>query len=264
MLWAGVIATFIFLIVPSLIVIPMSLTPKNMLEFPPSGISFHSFAKFFSSPAWRGAVTTSFQVAIIAVAVSGIMGTLAAIGLHGANFRGRNIVIGVVLLPVAIPLVVLGLGFLGFMARLHLVATPLGIGLAHSVLALPYVYLVVSTSLTGLNPALKRAVRSLGGGSAAVFRHVYLPVILPGLIGGMLFAFTISFDEVVIAYFLQGPDATTVPVKIFMELQYSLSPVIAAVSTLMLSITTLLLVIQIVLMRRRSRVSLLPGGLSAS
>ncbi|MES1950463.1 binding-protein-dependent transport system inner membrane protein [Salinisphaera sp. S4-8] len=97
-----------------------------------------------------------------------------------------------------------------------------------------------------------------------MFRHVYLPVILPGLLGGMLLAFTLSFDEVVIAYFLQGPDATTLPVKIFIDLQYSLTPVIAAVSTLLLMFTTLLLAVQMVLMLRRSRISLLPGGMKVT
>lgn len=260
-LWILVSLIFLFLVVPSLVVVPMSLTPRDILEFPPSGVSLHSFRDFIFDPAWRDATLTSVQVAIIAVVLSGIVGVLAAVGLHRATFRGRGLLVGMILLPVATPLVVLGLGFFGFLARLELVATPWGIGIAHGVLALPYFYLIVSTSLTGLNPELKRAVSSLGGGAFAIFRHVYLPVILPGLIGGALFAFTISFDEVVVAYFLQGPEATTLPVKIFLELQYSLSPVIAAVSTLLLLITTLLLVTQLILMQRRSRVSLVPTGL---
>ena len=264
LLWLVVGAIFAFLVAPSLLVVPMALTPLDILEFPPSGISLHSFADFFSSPAWLDATLTSLKVALIAISVSAVMGTLAAIALHRATFRGRSLVIGAILLPIATPLVVLGLGYLNFFARLHLVATPLGIGLAHAVLALPYVYLVVASSLNGLNPALVRAARSLGGGPIAVFRHVYLPVILPGLLGGMLLAFTLSFDEVVIAYFLQGPDATTLPVKIFIDLQYSLTPVIAAVSTLLLMFTTLLLAVQMVLMLRRSRISLLPGGMKVT
>lgn len=262
-LWVCTIGIFIFLVSPSLVVIPMSLTPKNILEFPPSGLSFHAFRDFFSDAAWMASVVTSFQVAFIAIIISATMGTLAAVALHGAKFRGRGIIIGIILLPIATPLVVLALGFLGLLARLHLVATPLGIGLAHSVLAMPYVYLVVSASLSGLNPDLIRSVQSLGGGVNAIARHVYLPVILPGLIGGMLFAFTVSFDEVVIAYFLQGPDATTLPVKIFLDLQYNLTPVVAAVSTLLLLITTLLLVMQMIFMRRRSRINFLPGALPA-
>ena len=121
LLWAVVSLIFAFLVAPSLLVVPMSLTPLNILEFPPSGVSFHSFADFFSSPAWLDATLTSLKVALIAIVTSGLMGTLAAIALHRATFAGRTLVIGAILLPIATPLVVLGLGYLNFFARLHLV-----------------------------------------------------------------------------------------------------------------------------------------------
>lgn len=256
--WALLILLFAFLVVPSLIIVPMSLTPTNLLEFPPSGISFHSYGEFFGSTAWMASLVTSGEAAAVAVCISGLFGTLAAIGLYNVKFPGRGLLIALIMLPIAIPLVVLGLGFVGFFAKFHLVATPIGIGLAHAVLALPYVYIMVTSSLSGLNPALIRAVTSCGGGAKDIFRFVYLPTILPGIVGGVMMAFTISFDEVVVAYFLQGPDATTIPVRIFLDLQYSLSPVIAAISTLLLTITTALLVTQIILTVRKSSLSLIP------
>ncbi|TAM06266.1 MAG: ABC transporter permease [Pusillimonas sp.] len=257
-LWTATICVFVFLVVPTFIVVPMALTPKNILEFPPQGFSLHSFVDFFSSSEWMASLLMSIEVAVIAVVISTIVGTLAAIALHGAKFRGRDLVIGLILLPIATPLIVLAIGFFGFFARLHLVATPLGIGLAHSLLAMPYVYLCVSASLSGLDLQLVRAVQSLGGGVWAIFRFAYLPVILPGIVGGMVFAFAVSFDEVIIAYFLQGPDATTLPVRIFLNLQYNLTPVVAAVSTLLLLVTLLLLGMQMVFLKRRSRISFLP------
>ncbi len=256
--WALLVLVFAFLVVPSLIIVPMSLTPTNLLEFPPGGISFHSYGEFFGSIEWMKSLATSGQAAAIAVCISGLFGTLAAIGLHDVRFPGRGFLIALIMLPIAIPLVVLGLGFVGFFGRFHLVATPIGIGLAHAVLALPYVYIMVTSSLSGLNPSLIRAVTSCGGGAKDIFRFVYVPTILPGVVGGLIMAFTISFDEVVVAYFLQGPDATTIPVRIFLNLQYSLSPVIAAISTLLLTITTALLLTQIVLTVRKSSLSLIP------
>jgi len=261
-LWVATAFIFAFLVIPTLIVVPMALTPKNILEFPPSGFSLHSFADFFASDEWMSSLLISVEVAVIAVAVATVVGALAAIALHGAKFRGCGLVVGLILLPIATPLIVLAIGFFGFFARLHLVATPLGIGLAHSLLAMPYVYLCVSASLSGLDLQLVRAVQSMGGGVLAVFRFAYLPVILPGLVGGMVFAFAVSFDEVVIAYFLQGPDATTLPVRIFLNLQYNLTPVVAAVSTLLLLVTVLLLGMQMVFLKRRSRMSFLPGSFS--
>jgi putative spermidine/putrescine transport system permease protein len=261
-LWVVTLCILAFLVIPTLVVVPMALTPKNILEFPPEGLSLHAFADFFSSTEWMASLAMSVEVAAIAVVISTVVGTLAAIALHGAKFRGHGLIVGLVLLPIATPLIVLAIGFFGFFARLHLVATPLGIGLAHSLLAMPYVYLCVSASLSGLDLQLVRAVQSLGGGVWAVFRYAYLPVILPGLVGGMVFAFAVSFDEVVIAYFLQGPDATTLPVRIFLNLQYNLTPVVAAVSTLLLLVTLLLLGMQMVFLKRRSRMSFLPGSFS--
>jgi putative spermidine/putrescine transport system permease protein len=258
-LWLAAAPVFVFLLAPSLIIVPMALTPKDILEFPPSGLSLHTFGDLLASEAWMSAIRTSLTVAVIAVSIAAVAGTLAALGLHRAEFRGRGLVVGLILLPLVIPVVVLALGYFSFLARLRLIGSELGIALAHSVLATPYVYLVVSASLAGLDPALVRSARSLGAGPVALFRHVYLPAIRPGLAAGMLFGFAVSFDEAVIAYFLQSPSATTLPVKMFTDLQYDLTPLIAAVSTVLLLLTTALLIVQVVLMRRRSRVSLLPA-----
>lgn len=244
---------FVFLMLPTAVVIPMALTPRRYLEFPPSGVSVHSFVGLANDQAWTSAAVTSLEVAAIAVVIALLMGASAAIALHGAKFRGKGLVVGVIVAPIVAPLVVLGLANFQFFADFQLVGTVLAIGLAHSVIATPYAYLTVEASLTGLDPALVRSARSLGAGHVSAFRHVYLPAIRPGLLAGGAFAFAVSFDEAVIALFLQGPDATTLPVKMFTDIQYELSPKIAAVSSMLVGLATLVLLVQVlVLLRRRA------------
>ncbi len=249
------VPTLIFLIIPTLVVIPMALTPRRYIEFPPSGVSVHSFGDLLRDSQWMGAAVTSLQVAGIAVLVACFVGTTAAIALHGTTFPGKGIVVGIIVAPIVVPLVVLALGNYQFFARYGLVGTVLGIGLAHSVVATPYAFLAVQASLTGLDPALVRSAHSLGAGFIAVVRHVYLPVILPGILTGAVFAFAVSFDEAVISLFLQGPDATTLPVKMFNDIRFQLSPKIAAVSSLLVAMTTLILFIHISLVLRRRALS---------
>jgi putative spermidine/putrescine transport system permease protein len=242
-----------FLIVPTAVVIPMSLTPRNYIEFPPSGLSVHSFSDVARDAAWTSAVSTSLQVALIAVVVACATGAMAAIALHGAKFRGKSVVVGIILMPIVIPLVVLGLADFQFLARYHLVGTVLGIGLAHSVIATPYAYLTVEASLAGLDPALIRAARSLGAGSVSLFRHVYLPAMSPGLFAGAVLAFAVSFDEAVISFFLQGPGATTIAVKMFTDIQYELTPKIAAVSTMLVGMAVIGLLSYVAFLMRQRR-----------
>ncbi len=249
------VPTLIFLIIPTLVVVPMALTPRRYIEFPPSGVSIHSFSDLLRDSQWMGAAFTSLQVALIAVLVACFVGTAAAIALHGTTFPGKGIVVGIIVAPIVVPLVVLALGDYQFFARYGLVGTVLGIGLAHSVVATPYAFLAVQASLTGLDPALVRSAHSLGAGFFAVVRHVYLPVILPGLLTGAVFAFAVSFDEAVISLFLQGPDATTLPVKMFNDIRFQLSPKIAAVSSLLVAMTTLILFTHISLVLRRRALS---------
>lgn len=253
---------FAFLILPTALIIPMAFTSRRYLEFPPSGFSTKPFEDFAGDAAWTSAALTSLKVAGIAVGLACLAGATAAIALHGSKFRGKGIVVGLIIAPLVVPLVVLGLADFQFLARYQLVGSVLGIGLAHSVIAAPYAYLTVDASLTGLDPALIRSARSLGARNMAVFRHVYLPVIRPGLLAGAMFAFAVSFDEAVIALFLQGPDAITLPVKMFTAIQFELSPKIAAVASLLVGMATLVLLLQVVvLLRRRSRPTGSTGGL---
>lgn len=244
---------FGYLLLPTLIVVPMALTPGSLLQFPPGGVSLRPFRDLLGDPAWVAAGVVTLKVAALAVAIACVVATAAAVATHGARFSGRSIVHGVIMIPVIAPLIVLALADYQFLAGFRLTGTWVGIGLAHSVIAVPYVFITVQASLAGLDPALVRSARSLGAGPVALFRHVYVPTLRPGLLAGALFAFAASFDEAVIALFLQGPLATTLPVKMFTDIQYDLSPKIAAVSSLLVGLATLVFAAQAAnLLRQRA------------
>jgi putative spermidine/putrescine transport system permease protein len=243
-LLAATLPIVIFLLLPTLVVVPMALTKGQLIQFPPEWISIHSFADYFRDAHWLASTITSFKVAGLAMSIACIVGVLCSVALHGTNFHGKSLVAGVILTPIVVPLVVLALADYVFFARLHLVGDWVAIGLAHSLLATPYVFLTVQASLAGLNPALVRSARSLGAGAAAVWRHVYWPTVRPAIFAGAIFAFAVSFDEVVIAIFLQGPDETTLPVRMFTSIQYDLTPKIAAVAALLLALAAIALMAQ--------------------
>ncbi|MEY9968573.1 putative spermidine/putrescine transport system permease protein [Streptacidiphilus sp. MAP12-16] len=253
------VPVFVFLVVPTLIVVPMAFNQSRYITFPPAHFSLDAVSGFLSDPAWTSAVAASLQAAGIAVGLAVLLGGSAAVALHGRRFPGRNLLTGVILAPMIVPAIVLALAFYQFFTSLGLVGTILPIGLAHAVVATPYAFLTVRASLSGLNPALVRSARSLGAGWLSVARFVYLPVIRPGLVAGALFAFSVSIDETVIALFLQSPSATTLPVKMFTDIQYNLTPKIAVSSAMLVTAATLGLLVQVSFMlRRRSNARMLP------
>jgi putative spermidine/putrescine transport system permease protein len=242
----------LFLVLPSLIIVPMALTRGQMIQFPPIWISVHAFADYLDDPQWMRSTAISFEVAALAVIVGGVTGSLAAVALHGRRFRGRGLVAGIILAPIVVPLVVLALGDYLLLAQLHMIGGWATIGLVHGMLVTPYIFLSVQTSLAAeLDPALIRSARSCGAGAASVMRHVYWPAIRPGLLAGSVLGFAVSFDEVVIALFLQGPNATTLPVRMFTSIQYELTPKIAASASLFLALALLALVLQALAARRK-------------
>jgi ABC-type spermidine/putrescine transport system permease subunit II len=242
-----------FLALPSLVIVPMALTAGRLIQFPPAGFSVHSFVDYLSDPAWVASTLLSLKVAVFAVCVGGVAGSAAAIALHGRRFRGRSLVTGVILMPIVVPVVLLALGDYLLLAPLRLVGSWPALGLAHALLVTPYVFISVQTSLAvELNPALTRSARSLGAGGISVLRHVYWPAIRPGVLAGGILGFAVSFDEVVIALFLQGPTTVTLPVRMFTSIQYELSPKIAASASVFLGLAILALIAQRLSQRRRA------------
>ncbi len=234
----------LFLLVPISIIVPMALTKSQLLMFPPEWISLRPFFDFFADSKWIDSAFMSLRIALVAMLIASLVGASSAIALHRSAIPFKGAITAAILLPIMIPVVVLALGDYLFLARLALTGRWIAIALAHSVMVTPYVFIAVQASLAGLDPALPRAARSLGGDNLALFRDVYWPAIRPGVLGGAVFAFVGSFDEVVVSLFLSGSSVTTLPVQMFTSLQYDLSPKIAAVASLLFFLSLVALAAQ--------------------
>ena len=242
----------LYLILPSLIIVPMALTKGQMIQFPPEWISVHAFRDYLSDPQWVRSTFLSFEIAALAVLLGCVTGSAAAMGLHARRFPGKGLVTGIILAPIVMPLIVLALGEYLLLARMHLVGNWIAIAGVHATLVTPYVFVSVQTSLiAGLNPSLIRSARSLGAGPLGVFRYVYWPAIRPGVLSGAILGFAVSFDEVVIALFLQGPGTVTLPVRMFTAIQFELTPKVAASASLFVLLATGALIAQSLLTVRR-------------
>lgn len=240
-LWAGVAA--LLLVAPTLVVIPLSLTDKRSFAFPIEGWSLQWYENFFTDPRWLNSLGTSLALACVVGVVATVMGTLAALGLRGLRARLASAAQITMMLPILIPGIVAAIAIFGMYLRWGLSGSPLGIALAHIALAIPFVLIPVTTALRGLDETQIRAAAVLGAGPVARFTQVQLPVLLPGIMTGFIFAFVTSLDEVVVAYFLQSPTVRTLPVQMYSSVTVETDPSIAAASTLLLVLSTLIILI---------------------
>ncbi|QYJ03530.1 ABC transporter permease [Nocardioides panacisoli] len=233
----------LFALLPTLIVVPMSFSSVRSLQFPPPGWSTRWYEEFFTNPEWREAALTSVRVGGVAALLATILGTMAAIALVNSRRRWTVAARTFLVAPMIVPLVVTGVGVYYVFLRWQLTETFVGFVVAHTVLAIPIVVITVGASLQSFDMQLVQASKSLGAGPLATFRTVTLPLILPGVLAGALFAFLISFDEAVVSLFLSGPTMQTLPIKIFQSVTTSLDPTVAAASTVLLGLTTLALLV---------------------
>ena len=244
-------AILIFLVAPLAVVIPISFSAAKYLTFPPPGWSLQWYARYFGSREWMSATLRSFEVAVLTTAAATAVGTAAALALR-RPFRGRSLVRLVLLAPLVVPVIIVAIALYGLYARLKLVGTLHGLVLAHTVLALPFVVVIVSATLRGIDDTLELAAQSLGASRAQTFRLVTLPLIRPGVVSAALLAFITSFDEVVVAIFVSGTQAATLPKQMWDGIRTEIDPTVAAVSTLLIGVTTLALGL-LAVVRRRAR-----------
>ena len=242
-----------YLTIPTLLVVPMSLSSGSTFQFPPPGWSLQWYERFFTSPQWLEAVANSFQVAAMAAPAATVIGTAAAFGLVRLSPKLRSAVLAVVMGPLIIPKILVALAVYGTFVGLRLSGTVFGIALAHTAIAIPYVVIAVTARLQGFEHNLVRAGLSLGASPFAVFRRVTLPLILPGILAGGLLAFATSFDELIIALFLQSPSATTLPVLMFNSVVYNIDLAVAAASTILVIVVSIVLMTAQAIGLRRSR-----------
>lgn len=242
-LWLYVVVALIvvFLIAPSLLVIPLSFSADRYLSFPPSAWSFRWYEAYLGAVEWRDATYVSFTVAILTTILSTVLGTLAAYGLHVARGRFAGLAYAVFLLPLIIPGILTAIAVFLLYAQVGFNNTLYGIVLAHTVVAMPLVVITVAAGLKGYDMNQEMAARSLGASRPKAFLSVTLPQIRISVISGALLAFVTSLDEVVISLFIAGGDKATLTKRMFNALRDELDPTIAAISTILLALSVLLL-----------------------
>ena len=243
-------AIFVFLALPLLVVVPISFSAAKYLTFPPPGWSVQWYERYFGSREWMSATVRSFEVALLTTAAATAVGTAAAMALR-RPFRGRSLARLIILAPLVVPVIIVAIAIYGLYAKLRMVGTLYGLVLAHTVLALPFVVVVVSATLSGFDSTLELAAQNLGANRWRTFRFVTLPLIRPGIVSAALLAFVTSFDEVVVAIFVSGTQAATLPKQMWDGIRTEIDPTVAAVSTLLIGVTTLALGL-LALVRRRA------------
>jgi mannopine transport system permease protein len=232
-----------FLLLPTVLIVPMSFGPDQYLRFPPSGFTLHWYAAYFSDADWLDATLFSVKIAILTALVATIIGTLVAIALVRGRLPLKPAFELLVVGPVIVPNIALAIAMFLVFDRLHLTGTTLGFVAAHTALAMPFAVFTVLASLYRFDADLERAALSCGASPLQAFVLVTLPQIAPGIVSAALFAFIISFDEPVISFFISDLDHRSLPRKMFEDIDYNISPTLAAVATMLTGLTLLALVV---------------------
>lgn len=258
---------FFFLIFPILVILPLSFNAqdfftftKEMLSFDPAGYSFKHYNDFFTNPDWQQALVNSVLIAPVATLLATAFGTVAAVGLSQSHVPYKPAIMAILISPMIVPLIISAAGMYFFYSRIGLQGTYWGVVLAHAALGTPFVIITVTATLVGFDRSLVRASASLGANPVTTFFKVQMPLIIPGVVSGALFAFITSFDEVVVVLFLGSAGQKTLPWQMFTGLREQISPTILAVASLMVAISIALLTVLELLRRRSERLrGLTPG-----
>lgn len=230
-LWWIVLAVLAFLSAPAFLMIPLSFDSGSGLTWPPKGFSLQWYEQMFTSPVWMQAITRSLIVGVGTGLLAMLIGTPAAFLLVRADMRGKSAMLAFVLSPIVVPRMIIAVGMFYFFARVGLVGSTVGLILAHTVVAVPYVVITMMAVLRNYDTRLDLAAQSLGAGPWSTLRFVTFPILGAGLMSSFLFAFATSFDELTIALFASGGLNATLPKQFWDEVTLQISPVIAAVST---------------------------------
>ena len=248
------VGVLVFLMLPVLVIIPLSFNVSSFLTYPLDGFSLRWYQEIFNpSGPWMAALKNSLIVAPLATLLAMVLGTLAAVGLNRADFPGKSLLLALLISPMVVPLVIVAVGMYFFFAQVGLLNSYAGLVLAHTVLGVPFVVITVNATLQGFDPNQIRAGASLGADPLTVFFKVVLPQILPGVASGGLFAFATSFDEVVVALFIASPSERTLPMQMFSGIRENISPAIAAMATILILLSVLLLLVMEWLRRRNEK-----------
>lgn len=238
------------LITPILLVIVLSFDDSSAMIFPPQNYSLRWFVRFFTDSEWLKALANSFWVAIIAACIATCLGFLGALALVRGQFKNRVFLLAVCLLPLIISPVITAVSLYLVIEPLGLLGSRLLMALGHATLAIPVVVLILVGTFQNIDISLEYAAMGMGASYWYTCRHVVIPLMWPGMLSAFFFGFLTSFDELVIALFLSGLDSATIPVRIWNSLLMNMEPVIAAISTVLIAMTILLLLIELLIRKR--------------
>ena len=251
---------FLFLIAPILVIIPLSFNAEpyftfteGMMALDKEAYSVRWYKDIATNPQWVFSAKNSIFVATFSTLIATVLGTLAALGLSQSHMPYKPLVMGVLISPMIVPLIISAAGMFFFYSKIGLSQTMPGLILAHAVLGTPFVVITVTATLAGFDHSLTKAAQSLGSGTSRTFFKIQMPLILPGVVSGALFAFITSFDEVVVVFFLAGFEQRTIPRQMWAGIREQISPTILAVATILVCVSILLLTTVELLRRRNER-----------
>jgi putative spermidine/putrescine transport system permease protein len=239
----------VFLVAPMLIVIIISFSSAHFLTFPPPGFSLQWYRKLFGDPAWLDSLTASVEIVIPTGILATTLGTAAALGLARSEFPGQRIVAGFLMAPIVVPVIIIAAATFGTFRIWNLNGSLAGFVLAHTVLTIPYVISTVLASLEMVDERYEKAALTLGAPPWTVFRRIVFPLIMPGVLSGLLFAMVISFDELVVSLFIGSPTFRPVTVQMWSDVTGDVDPTIAAVGTLLFLFSLLVLLLEAITRR---------------
>ena len=239
--------TYVFLVLPSLIVIPISFGGRNAIELVPHTFSLDLYRDFFFTATWRGPLLQSLKIAFATMLATIVVAVPAAYALVRFDFVGKRALTMLIMSAVFVPVIVIALGLYLYFARLGLSGSNIGLVLGHTVYVTPFVMLTMMAGVKQLDPTLEFAATMMGASRTRLFTRVVLPQLVPSILASALFAFLISFDEVVIAWFLSSATTTTLPVRMYSSIQWDVSPVIAAISVLLTALSFIVCLVSVAL-----------------
>lgn len=237
-----ILLIFAFLYIPIIVIVIYSFNASKSNAVW-TGFTFDWYTKLINDDDVLSAIQNSLTVAFFSTVLSSIIGTIGAVGLHKYKFKGKGIVNLLLYIPIVIPEIIMGISLLVYFSMFQMNFGIFTLVLAHTTFCMPFVLINVKARLAGFDPSIEEAAMDLGANEFTVFRTVTLPIIFPAVISGAMLAFALSLDDVIINFFVGGPESTTLPIKIFSMLRFGLSGEINAICTVMLVITFLVLIV---------------------
>lgn len=261
LVFAFAVLVVVAMAVPALFVVPVSFSPTRFLTFPPESLSLRWYESYFSTPEWTQSTVYSLLLAVLTTLVSLLIGIPAAFGLARGRFRGRGVVTLLVISPLIVPVILIAIAEYFFMTEVRLIGTTAGLVVAHTLLALPFVVIIVTASLRGYDRSFERAAMSMGAGPLRTFWHVTLPLIRPSVISAALFAFLASFGEFLVSLFVIGATRSTLPIQLWKGIRFETNPTIAAAASMLVAVSLIaLLAVELARWQTRRRAESRPAA----